>query len=75
MAEKKHVIEYIDIIKSFEKVKEKLKNKSDKGHQHGNADITDIDASKIKSGTIDIDRVCERRCSTICSYYQYCAEW
>lgn len=52
MAEKKHVIEYIDIIKSFEKVKEKLKNKSDKGHQHGNADITDIDASKIKSGTI-----------------------
>lgn len=57
MAEKKHVIEYIDIIKSFEKVKEKLKNKSDKGHQHGNADITDIDASKIKSGTIDIDRL------------------
>lgn len=57
MAEKKYVIEYIDIIKSFEKVKEKLKNKSDKGHQHGNADITDIDASKIKSGTIDIDRL------------------
>lgn len=57
MAEKKHVIEYIDIIKAFEKVKEKLKNKSDKGHQHGNADITDIDASKIKSGTIDIDRL------------------
>lgn len=57
MAEKKHVIEYTDIIKSFEKVKEKLKNKSDKGHQHGNADITDIDASKIKSGTIDIDRL------------------
>ena len=57
MAEKKHVIEYTDIIKAFEKVKEKLKNKSDKGHQHGNADITDIDASKIKSGTIDIDRL------------------
>lgn len=57
MAEKKHVIEYIDIIKAFEKVKEKLKNKSNKGHQHGNADITDIDASKIKSGTIDIDRL------------------
>lgn len=57
MAEKKHVIEYADIIKAFEKVKEKLKNKSDKGHQHGNADITDIDASKIKSGTIDIDRL------------------
>lgn len=57
MAEKKYVIEYTDIIKSFEKVKEKLKNKSDKGHQHGNADITDIDASKIKSGTIDIDRL------------------
>lgn len=53
----KHVIEYTDIIKAFEKVKEKLKNKSDKGHQHGNADITDIDASKIKSGTIDIDRL------------------
>lgn len=57
MAEKKHVIEYTDIIKAFEKVKEKLKNKSNKGHQHGNADITDIDASKIKSGTIDIDRL------------------
>lgn len=57
MTEKKHVIEYTDIIKAFEKVKEKLKNKSDKGHQHGNADITDIDASKIKSGTIDIDRL------------------
>lgn len=57
MAEKKHVIEYTDIIKAFEKVKEKLKNKSDKGHQHGNADITDVDASKIKSGTIDIDRL------------------
>ena len=57
MAEKKHVIEYIDIIKAFDKVKEKLKNKSNKGHQHGNADITDIDASKIKSGTIDIDRL------------------
>ena len=28
MAEKKHVIEYTDIIKAFEKVKEKLKNKS-----------------------------------------------
>ena len=57
MAEKKHVIEYTDIIKAFETVKEKLKNKSNKGHQHGNADITDIDASKIKSGTIDIDRL------------------
>lgn len=57
MAEKKHVIEYTDIIKAFEKVKEKLKNKSNKGHQHGNADITDIDASKITSGTIDIDRL------------------
>lgn len=57
MAEKKHVIEYTDIIKAFEKVKEKLKNKSNKGHQHGNADITDIDVSKIKSGTIDIDRL------------------
>ena len=57
MTEKKHVIEYTDIIKAFEKVKEKLKNKSNKGHQHGNADITDIDASKIKSGTIDIDRL------------------
>ena len=57
MAEKKHVIEYTDIIKAFEKVKEKLKNKSNQGHQHGNADITDIDASKIKSGTIDIDRL------------------
>ena len=34
MAEKKHVIEYTDIIKAFETVKEKLKNKSNKGHQH-----------------------------------------
>jgi len=28
-----------------------------KTHQHGNADITDVDASKIKSGTIDIERL------------------
>lgn len=35
----------------------KLNTKSDKGHKHGNAEITDIDASKITSGTINIERL------------------
>lgn len=34
-----------------------LDKKSDKGHKHGNAEITDIDASKIVSGIIDIERL------------------
>lgn len=31
--------------------------KANKAHSHGNSEITDIDASKIKSGTIDISRL------------------
>lgn len=34
-----------------------LDKKSDKGHKHGNAEITDIDASKITTGIIDIERL------------------
>ena len=34
-----------------------LDAKANKTHQHGNADITDIDAGKIKSGVIDIERI------------------
>lgn len=31
--------------------------KANKAHSHGNSEITDIDASKIKTGTIDISRL------------------
>lgn len=34
-----------------------LDKKSDKGHKHGNAEITDVDASKITTGTISIERL------------------
>lgn len=34
-----------------------LDAKANKTHQHGNSDITDIDAGKIKSGVIDIERI------------------
>lgn len=34
-----------------------LKGKANSSHTHGDSDITSVDASKIKSGTIDIDRL------------------
>lgn len=34
-----------------------LNNKANKSHTHGNADITALDASKLTSGTISIDRL------------------
>lgn len=35
----------------------KLNGKANSSHTHGNGDITSLDASKITSGTIDIDRL------------------
>lgn len=35
----------------------KLNDKANSSHTHGNGDITSLDASKITSGTIDIDRL------------------
>lgn len=35
----------------------KLNSKANSSHTHGNGDITSLDASKITSGTIDIDRL------------------
>ena len=38
-------------------INELFSGKANKAHSHGNSEITDIDASKIKSGTIDISRL------------------
>ena len=38
-------------------INELFSEKANKAHSHGNSEITDIDASKIKTGTIDISRL------------------
>ena len=38
-------------------INELFSGKANKIHSHGNSEITDIDASKIKTGTIDISRL------------------
>ena len=38
-------------------INELFSGKANKAHSHGNSEITDIDASKIKSGIIDISRL------------------
>lgn len=38
-------------------INELFSGKANKAHSHGNSEITDIDASKIKTGTIDISRL------------------
>ena len=38
-------------------INELFSGKANEAHSHGNSEITDIDASKIKSGTIDISRL------------------
>ena len=38
-------------------INELFSGKANKAHSHGNSEITDIDASKIKTGTMDISRL------------------
>lgn len=42
---------------TIERIVNLLKGKSNAGHKHGNEDITSLDAGKITSGTISIDRL------------------
>ena len=51
------VLFYNGVDHMIEKITTLIKGKANNSHKHGNGDITSLDAGKITSGTINIDRL------------------